>query len=190
MNEAKGDEQTGHLLVPHALQRWVMSGLAALLVYGNLAVALQPPQFGATALPRPRWLFDAFLLPGMFSSYTTTNLDFHLTGLRDERGLESERGKWIALDLKEHFPQRLGITFTQLYAPRHREVFGRAGQRAAWATLARKVRHRHNWLHPKRTVIRVRLAALEWPIDSAGYRGRKRPDTVRLRIWFEEPEAP
>jgi len=167
-----------------------MGALAVLLVYGNLAVALQPPQLGVAPLPRPRWLFDAFLLPGMFSGYTTTNLDFHLTGLRDDRGREGDRGRWIVLELGEHFPQRLGITFTQLYAPHHREVLGAAGQRAAWASLARKIRQRHNRLHPDQPVVRVRIATLEWPIHPSGYRGGKRADTMRLRSWFEEPVPP
>jgi hypothetical protein len=170
--------------------RWAMGAIAALVVYGNTAVALQPPRLGFVLLPRPAWLLDAFLLPGMFSSYTTTNIDFHIAALRDAHGRAEDRGRWITLELSEHFPQRLGITFTQLYLPHQREVLGAEGQRRGWETLARKIRERHNRLHPDHAVTRIKLGTVEWPIRPGGYRAGKNASTVRMRPWFVEPESP
>ena len=81
----------------------------------------------------------------------------------------------------------VGITYTQLFAAHHWDVYGEAAQRAAWAVLARKIRARHNRLHPDLAVQRVRIGALRWPISTLGYWAGKLPSRTRSQIWFEEP---
>jgi hypothetical protein len=139
-------------------------------------------------LPTPGFVRDAFLMTGMFSSYSTSNVDFVLAGLRTQHGQASDRGQWIALRLRDHFASRHGVTFTQLFAAHAWDVHGRAGQQRAWAFLARKIRERHNRLHPEQAVSRVRFGSIEWPQDPLGYRAQKQPEHMRARLWYAEPE--
>lgn len=171
------------------LRRAAMSALALVLLYGNAAVALGPPpllRIGLT-LPATPGLRDAFLMTGMFSSYTDRNNDFLLAGERTDEGAPTDRKRWIRLPLREHFPSRHGVTYTQLFAAHHWDVHGPIAQRRAWGVLAAKIRARHNRLHPDHPVRRVRLGAAEWPISPMGYRALKTPDNTRLRTWYTEP---
>jgi hypothetical protein len=166
-----------------------MHVVAACIVYGNLATVFQPSKLGLRGwpgLPAPMALLDAFLMTGMFSDYTRFNSAFVVTGQLIHG---PERGHWIALDVKEHFPQRTGITYTQLWAAHHWDVHGQRAQREAWALLARKIRARHNRLHPEHAVSRLRLGALRWPISPQGYWTAKQPQHTRAQVWFEEPPS-
>jgi len=153
-------------------RRLSMNAIAIALLYGNATVVLQPPGFRGTPLelPTPAFVRDAFLITGMFSSYSAVNTDFMLNGLRTQDGRSHDRGHWIALPLRDHFTQRHGVTFTQLFAAHAWDAQGKAAQARAWAVLARKIRERHNRLHPDARVQRVQLGALEWPQDARGYR--------------------
>jgi hypothetical protein len=172
------------------LRRLSMNAIAVAILYGNAAVVLQPPGVRGSALelPTPGLVRDAFLLPGMFNSYSTSNLDFVLSGLRGQDGVAADRGRWIALPLRDHFAQRHGVTFTQLFAAHDWDAHGRAAQQRAWAFLARKIRERNNRLHPERRVVRVRFGSIEWPQDARGYRAQKRPERMRAHLWYTEPE--
>jgi hypothetical protein len=173
---------------PSIAMRAVMTVVTLTLAYGNAAVALGPPALLKLnlTLPAPDLVRDVFLMTGMFNSYSERNVDFVLTGKRSARGLREDRGRWIRLPLREHFPQRHGITYTQLFAAHHWDVHGLAAQRKAWAVMAAKVRARHNRLHPDRHVQSVRFAATDWPISPQGYRALKSSDASRPRIWFSE----
>lgn len=166
----------------------LLDALMLVIVYGNLSVVLQPPPLRSAGfvLPRPAWMLDAFLIPGMFSSYSATNHDFLITGERTQRGLHADRGRWIKLRVREHFSERHGVVFTRLYVAHHWDVHGQVAQYHAWEFLARRIREHHNRLHPERAVARVRLGSIEWPLSPQGYRGGKRPGQVRTRRWFEE----
>jgi hypothetical protein len=165
-----------------------MNAVALLLLYGNAAVALQPHALRRlVALPRATWLHDAFLMTGMFGSYTLTNHDHFIAGERTNDGLEADRGRWIRLKVREHFVQRHGVTFTQLFAAHHWDVHGPVAQRRAWAFLAQRIREHHNRLHPERKVARVRFGSVEWPQSPRGYRAAKVGPNARARIWYAEP---
>lgn len=166
-----------------------MHALAALILYGNAAVALQPHALhrAGLGLPRAPWLVDAFLMTGMFSSYVTRNADLFIAGERTQTGRAHDRGRWIRLQVREHFPARLGVAFTQLFSVRAWDTFGRAAQREAWAELAPRIRAHHNRLHPDAPVARIRFGQVDWPQDPAGYRAGKRAPNVRATTWFEEP---
>jgi hypothetical protein len=174
------------------MRRLLMDALALLVIYGNVAVALQPPPLRRVGLrvPRPAFVVDAFLIPGMFSSYSLWNSDFFILGERTQRGLVEDRGRWIQLRVREHFPQRHGVIFTELFVAHHWDMHGPAGQRRAWTFLARRIREHHNRLHPERAVARVRFGTVQWPQSPLGYRAGKTPDSLRGRNWFTEPERP
>jgi hypothetical protein len=168
-----------------------MHVLAAVVLYGNAAVALQPHPLRklGLGLPRTNGLTDAFLMTGMFSSYQTRNADMFLAGERTSTGDEGDRGRWIRLRIREHFPARQGVVFTQLFAVRHWDVHGRVAQRRAWVGLAARIRARHNRLHPEAPIARVRFGQIDWPQDPRGYRAGKRAPNVRATTWYEDRVA-
>jgi hypothetical protein len=166
--------------------------LAAIILYGNAAVALQPRalhRIGA-GLPRPRALMDAFLMTGMFSSFVTRNADLFIAGERTQDGRAADRGQWLRLSIGEHFPSRHGVVFTQLFVARHWDTFGRVAQRKAWVELAARIRARHNRLHPDAPVARIRFGQIDWPQDPRGYRAGKQAPFVRSTTWYEDGKKP
>jgi hypothetical protein len=178
-----------------ALRPWrrvAMHLLAAFVIYGNVAVALQPRALfrRGIGLPRPDWVTDAFLMTGMFGSYVTRNADLFIGGERTHAGRLHDRGRWIPLDVGEHFPSRLGVAMTELFAVRHWDTHGRAAQHRAWVGLAARIRAHHNRLHPDAPVGRVRFGQTDWPQDPAGYRAKKHAPYVRATTWFEERPSP
>lgn len=161
-----------------------MSALAVLVVYGNLAVTFQPAKLGlpgAPGLPRTVALHDAFLLPGMFSGYSPFNFDFFIEGQRDPDSA------FFELPLREHFPLRQAITYTQLLAAHHMDILGASGQRAAWAVMAQKIKARHNRLHPELRIARLRFGVLTFPQSSGGYRAAKNAPSSRRYLWYADP---
>jgi hypothetical protein len=165
-----------------------MHALAIFILYGNVAVALQPPPLAKAklGLPHPAWMHDAFLMTGMFSSYSKRNADVFIGGERTQEGREQDRGKWIRLPVRDHFPDRHGVVFVRLFAAHHWDVFGPKAQKRAWKELAKRIRARHNRLHPDAPILRVRFGQVDWPQSSRGYRARKSADTVRVQTWHED----
>jgi hypothetical protein len=174
------------------LRLLLMNVVAVIVIYGNVAVALQPRPLRrmGVRVPRPAFVVDAFLITGMFSSYSLFNTDFFIVGRRTQSGLREDRGQWIELRVREHFPQRHGVIFTVLFAAHHWDMHGAAAQRRAWAFLARRIREHHNRLHPARAVASVRFGSTQWPQQALGYRAGKSPERTRTRVWFSEPERP
>jgi hypothetical protein len=169
-----------------------MNAIALVLLYGNAAVALQPGPVRSLPLhlPAPVFLVDAFLLTGMFSSYSVVNTDLYIGGLRTSTGAGDDRGRWIELPPREHFAMRQGVIFTQLFATHDWDVHGLESQRRAWASLARRLRQHHNRLHPDHQVSRVTFGTVSWPQSPLSYRALKRPLLVRAQTWHLDPEAP
>lgn len=163
--------------------------LAALILYGNAAVILQPRKLGLQGvipgLPLPFVVHDAFVMTGMFNSYATRNVDFFIEGELAE--CPAGEPRWIALDRYAHFPYRHGVTFTQMGAVRHWDMHGPAAQRWAWKRLAHKIRARHNRRNPERRIRRVRFGTVSWPMSPDGYRLKKTPGAIRRHVWFTEP---
>lgn len=175
-------------LYPSRARRALLSCLAVLLLYGNAVIALQPPRVrrAGFVLPAPRWMRDAFLMSGMFTTWSRYNLDMFIAGLRTADGDPATRGQWVPIAVREHFPDRHGVTFTKLYAMHHWDAHGVAAQRRAWKALAQKIRARHNRLHAGLAVTRIRFGSLEWPQNPLGYRAGKRPGSIQTRVWYEE----
>lgn len=168
------------------MQRWVTSAIGLLIIYGNLAVILNPTKFGlppTPALPRPALLHDAFLMTGMFTSDSSQNIEVFLEG---ERRASDGSAHWIPLSVGDHFPQRRPVTYAQLVAARHYDLGGVEAQRAAWIELARRIRERHNRLHPRYAIARVRFGVLSWPRDPRGYDAGRRPGQTVRELWFTE----
>ena len=174
------------------MRRLLMNAIALTILYGNVAVALQPPPLRQAGLrvPRPAFIHDAFLMTGMFSSFSTRNNELFIAGLRGAGGARPERGRWLLLRVKDHLPLRHGVSFTQLFAAHHWDIHGRAAQRRAWAFLAARIRERHNRLHPDQPVTRVRFGIIEWPQSPKGYRAGKRSPEIRTSTWYGEPAEP
>jgi hypothetical protein len=167
-----------------------MSAIAILVVYGNLAVTFNPDKFGLVgwpALPRPFAVHDAFLIPGMFSGYVNYNFDFMLMGERTNGGRASDRGMWIELPYKEHFPLRYPIVYTQLFAAHHWDMLGQEGQRRAWVDLSARIKAHHNRLHPDAPIRRLQIGSLNFPLSPLGYRAAKRPETTQAELWYGDP---
>lgn len=171
-------------------RRLSMNAIAIAVLCGNAMVVLQPPAVRGSRLelPTPGFVRDAFLMTGMFGSYSAFNFDFMLNGLRTQDGRARDRGHWIALRLRDHFAQRHGVTFTQLFVAHAWDTHGKAAQARAWAVLAGKIRERHNRLHPDARIERVQLGTVEWPQDPRGYRALKDARHMRARVWYVEPE--
>jgi hypothetical protein len=169
-----------------------MNVVAIALAYGNAAVALQPPQVrtGPIHLPCPAFVVDAFLMTGMFNSYSLVNTDPFIAAERTQTGSLLDRGRWIELPTREHFVQRQGVTFTQLFSAHEWDMHGTAAQQRSWVFLARRIREHHNRVHPERPVARVAFGNYEWPQSPIAYRALKRPSTLRSRAWFTEPARP
>jgi hypothetical protein len=173
--------------VPSRTRRWLLNAVALFLLYGNAVAVLQAPALRSFGLPAlaPLWLRDTFLLHGMFTSYSRYNCDLFIAGERTHTGTLGDRGSWVPVQLREHFAARHGVTFTQMFATHHWDIYGPRAQRSAWKSLAARIRARHNRLHPERPIARVRFGTEEWPQSPAGYRARK--DAAQARIWYEEP---
>ena len=170
--------------------RWTLNGLGALILYGNVAVIFQPAMLGLGGLPRlplPFVLEEAFLLPGMFGGYATEHSRCLIEGLRSAG--QGQQG-WLAIPVQEHFPERLAVASLQLSAVRFREALGRSGQQRAWRMMARKIRLRHNRLHPDRQVERVRFGVMRWPQSADGYWALARSRHVRHELWYQEQDTP
>jgi hypothetical protein len=171
-------------------RRVLMNAVALGLLYGNAAVALQPPAIRAAPvhLPCPAFVVDAFLMTGMFNSYSLVNTDPFISAQRTQTGSMADRGLWIELPVREHFVQRQGVTFVELFSAHEWDMHGTTAQQRSWVFLARRIREHHNWLHPERPVARVGFGNYEWPQSAVAYRALKRPSTLRSRAWYMEPE--
>lgn len=169
-------------------RRAAMHALLLFVLYGNVAVALQPPTLlrAKLGLPHPAWMHDAFLMTGMFSSYTKHNSDVFLGGERTHDGREWDRGRWIQLSLRDHFPDRRAIVFTRLFAAHHWDVLGTRAQKRAWKETAKRIRARHNRLHPDAAIARVRFGQIDWPQSPRGYRASKVASKVKAHTWYED----
>ena len=79
------------------------------------------------------------------------------------------------------------MTFTQFFAAHHWDMHGRGAQREAWRVLARKIRERHNRLHPDHPIARVLLGSEDWPQSPDGFRARKRAPRVAANSGTSSP---
>ncbi|HEY2734125.1 MAG TPA: hypothetical protein VGI70_09070 [Polyangiales bacterium] len=184
------DETSAVTRGPGRFARAYMSAIAVLIIYGNLAVTFNPEKFGRVdwpALPRPFAIHDAFLIPGMFSGYVNYNFDFVLMGERTQQGRPRDRGEWIELPYKEHFPLRYPIVYTQLFAAHHWDMLGQQAQRDAWAALSVRIKAHHNRLHPDAPIDRLQIGSLNFPLSPLGYRGAKTRDATRAELWYGDP---
>jgi hypothetical protein len=177
-------------LMLHAVSRWLTICLGVLIVYGNLAVAFEPQRIGLRgwpALPVPRLLYDAMLMPGVFGGYSLQNYDFFLLGRRSDRGRAADRGASIRLDLREHFPLREAITYAILFVPHQRDLYGASEQRRAWGSLARRIKARHLRLHPDAPLAALRIGIDVFPQSPLGYRALKQPGKIWTQLLYAEP---
>lgn len=166
-----------------------MSVVGVLIVYGNLAVILHPPKIGLVSvpgLPRPHLVHDAFLMTGMFTSFTSDNFELFLEGAVEADGADA---RWMPLSLSDHFPHRYGVTYSTLVAAHHLDLGGQSAQRDAWRDVARRIRSRHNHLHQTQPVVRVRFGVRTWPRSPAGYREGRESAQGRRRVWFTEVDG-
>jgi hypothetical protein len=171
--------------MPSLGARLAMSVIAAVVIYGNLAVTFHPSKLGLPdgipGLPRPRPLLDAFLIPGMFSGHSSANFDFVIEGRR------ASDHRYVELDVREHFPLRMPITYTQVFAAHHWDILGASEQRRVWASYARKIEARHNRLHPDARIERVRFGVVSFPQSDDGYRAKKPPGGGWKTLWYADP---
>lgn len=170
------------------VRRLAMHAFVLLVLYGNAAVALQPSPLRKLGfkIPRHALIHDAFLMTGMFGSFSRRNADVFIAGERTQDGRKHDRGLWIRIRLRDHFAERRGVIFTQLFAAHHWDVHGRGAQRRAWKDLARRIRERHNRLHPDAQVKYVRFGQIDWPQDPRGYRAGKHAPHIRSTDWYSE----
>jgi hypothetical protein len=171
-------------------RRWLMSALAVLIMYGNVAVIFNPDKLGFhgwPSLPRPFALHDAFLIAGMFSGYSAYNFDFFIEGLRTNAGRLQDRGQVIELPVREFFSRRYPLLYPQLFAAHHWDMLGDAAQHRALRALAAKIRARHNQLHPEAPIDRVQFGSVNFPQSPRGYRAAKNETNTWSQVWYSDP---
>jgi len=169
-------------------RKFAMSLIAITIIYGNVAMIFNPQKL-LPFLPN-RWpttfaMQDAFLLTGMFTSFSTENVDFMIGGRIAPRA-PNEKASWIVIDQDEMFTGRMGIKYTQILAARHWDMLGKQAQQDAWHKAAKKIRARHNRLHPDQPIDAVRIGVQLWPLSADGYRAAKRKDTRRYVDWYND----
>lgn len=151
----------------------------ATLAYGNVAVITSPAPLrpnGWPALPVPALLRDLFMMPGMFGGGSPLNHDFILEARID--------GNYVRLPLRDYFPDRLGVTFTQFYLVRHQQMLGDAERQRAADARAQRIAARYRLLHPGHDVDRVRMRVERWPKHPRGYRaGKTKQNTMTQQLF-------
>ena len=181
---------------PGRLTRLAMHAVTLFFVLGNLAVIFHPPKLGLKGvkglrdyLPGrgPYIVHELFLLPGMFSGYSTNNLDLIIKGRLADTSLPEEE-RWISLRRKEHLPRLLNTEYTRMWISHERGMLGKRAQKEGWKTMTAKIRDRHNRLHPDRPIDGVRLGVHSWPQQpGGGYRANKTVEQTKLHTWYEDP---
>jgi len=175
--------------------RWAMMFVGLFLIFGNVAVVFHPGKYGLkdvkglrSYLPKPasRAIHDMFLMTGMFSSYSTNNLDLIIQGhLSDADWLPAD-DRWVDLNIKEHLPRTLGTEYTRLWVSHHKSTFGKKAQKEGRAVFAVKIKARHNRLHPEQPIDGVRLGVESWRQQASGYRAGKTPENTKFYSWHED----
>ena len=163
-------------------QRIVLSLVAVLVIYGNVAAILRGYEGvpDRTTQPIRFHLYDAFMIYHLFTGYTTMNSEAQVLGHREDTG-------WGRIESDELLPFRPGYVWLRLRAWRHEHLFGgKRGGRTAQALLAAKVRERYNRLHPAEPIDAVAFGAWRWPSSSEGFNALRTPETERFEPWFSE----
>ena len=161
-----------------------LSLLAAALLYGNLAVLLDPVERRYPALPRlpaPALPADFFKIFGVFSSYERVNREVVMEGLAE---LPDGRQEWVRLDLDEHFPAARGEQQSRVWANRSLGPLSRT-HRQGQQFVMDKVKERENRLHPERRIVAVRVYTEVWPRSTGGWTEERDPATVQRVTWYE-----
>jgi len=169
------------------------------LIFGNIAVVFHPGKYGLKDvkglrdyLPPEgkRFIHDAFLMTGMFSSYSTNNLDLVIRGHLSDADWLPEDDRWIDLPIKDHLPRTLGTEYTRLWGSHHKSTFGKKAQKQARKVFADKMRARHILLHPDQPIDGIMFGVESWRQDPSGYRAGKTPETTKFYTWHEDDIAP
>lgn len=186
---------SGDYELPGPLARLAMHAVTFFFVFGNLAVVFHPPKFGLKEVPGLRDMLpkqaayavhELFLLPGMFSGYGTNNIDLIIKGrLADSSLPESER--WIHIYRKEHLPRKLNTEYTRMWISHEKGMIGKRAQKKGWRHMARKIRERHNRLHPDQPIDGVLLGVQAWPQQPRSYRAGKTVEQTRFHTWYKDP---
>jgi hypothetical protein len=160
--------------------------LIVVVVYSNVAVMLNYPLSQITprlSLPSNRHLDQLFILFGVFFSYETMNRDVEIYGITAATA-SSPEGEIIKLDTADYFPFSSGEFQSRSMVARHAYLYGEAGQRDAWESLAAKIRGRYNRSNPATPIERVVIVLVNWPRSLQGYETLKTNET--LNILFAE----
>jgi hypothetical protein len=179
------------MIRPRSRLRYVLlSALAGVVLYGNAAVLLNHA-CGELALrcglPTGFLLAGVFNVFPVFSRYEYFNTEVVLLGLPQARGNGDAPAAWIALDVHEYFPYRLGEQHARVLAATHRRNFGAQGQQLAWAFLTRTIRERYNRRHPDQLLAKVRIRVLTWPRGRGGYWELKTPHLTTVSDLYTGP---
>lgn len=162
----------------------------AVLIYTNIAAFLGHayPKSLARWLPLPRELRDQFALYGVFHEYRTNGWELSLWGL--PVAAHGDTNQWRKLDADELLPYRRPHQDQRIRAMRHRATAEpEVAEREARLVLGRKVRERHNRLHPESPIERVGLREEEWPLQASDFlAGRGNPGN-RVRFVVITPES-
>lgn len=158
-------------------KRWGASAFAIVLVYANISVILWGIGVPVPVLPATH---DGFMLFGVFHTYEDINRETILEG-RDASGA------WLPLEIREHVPYELPERNRRLNAARVAGPLSFQSSSESHAFLLRKIRERHNRLHPDQPVDAVRIVMLTWPRHEDQFQPRI-DDRVRRQVMASEEQ--
>jgi hypothetical protein len=167
-------------------RRILLSGLPIALGYFNIAIlvnGIDSRLHTGIRLPVVRESAAFLNVFPVFQYYLLYNMDF-------EAELRSvETGRWHRIELDEYFHFRRGELQARLLADAWAAYLGKPGVNRAWAFMGRKIRDRHDRLHPSLTTDRIRIFQNRWPRCACGYWALRTPSTTQRRLIYESASA-
>jgi hypothetical protein len=133
------------------------------------------------ALPVIDLLAEPFYLFGMFHSYEPDARELIV------RGFDARTGVLRTLDAAEFFPG--SVPDRQIWAQGQRELgelILDEEQRREQLRLLRRIRERHNRLHPDHRVTRVQVGHLSWPRSPQGHEAERARGAETFELWYGE----
>ena len=167
--------------------RWLRTALAVWVIYGNLAILNSQYAKRFDWLPRfpvVELFVDVFYLFGMFHSFNPEARELAVQGLPLDA---PEDGEWVRLEPDEFFIGERGRQ--ESYAVAYRQVGSLIPERiirTERARVLRRVRTRHNRLHPDNPMKKVRIGGYSWPKSPDGWEAGRVVGQEQLSIWYTE----
>lgn len=177
-----------HPIIPAILRHAsaiVAAYICLTVIYGNLAMLLNQSPL-KTRLPAAPFSMDMFNIAGVFSYYETINRQVFIEGRVSPKAECAKAGQWIQLEAKTFLPFSRGEQEMRLWVSRQYNEGGPIAQQKGFRQLARKIRNRHNRIHPQCPLTAVSFGVLTWPRSPQGFETLKTQTRVKRQTWYAE----